>query len=613
MDISATSTSAFIHAKHQLLWAQFSMRIGECLAAAAFGVIVLERCNFNGMEAFWHWLPSSRGLTLAALLALSAAYGALRVFFARPAIPFAVYGGLTWLVGASNYYKLYYRNEPLVPYDLFNIAPAMSIAGRMNLHFDRGLKLNLAFFAFCLLSLWLGARVLYKPIPVHPARKALPCLCISLACLASLTNLTTLKFFGAVDIRYDQYQNYQTNGFIVATLMNLTDSGVESPVYYSDLTVSVLRGHIEAAASPAPLGEPPKPPHIIALQMEAFSDPQLIDPRITYEKDPFSPLEAYAAEIQRFHTLVSVLGGGTSNTEYEFLTGYNTYFCPPGVTPFIRYMNKTRPSLVSDLAKMGYRTVAVHPHTGSFYNRDKVYPRLGFSRFVTIEEFNDPVYTGFYIADETFGQKVIELYEEERGGGPLFLLGVSIQNHGPYSHPSQWRHYPVSVGGGLALTGAQIKELETFGANIYDSSTMLANLIRYFSESDEPVLLLAYGDHQAAWPWTLEMPGGPELELRRYSTESFFWANYPLERDSRPLISASGLGPWMMRKAGLMLPLYAKGVDLQFEDLMAYNIAITVENDGNMRYVERERVEGFRLLQYDRMFGSDYLENENSS
>jgi hypothetical protein len=228
---------------------------------------------------------------------------------------------------------------------------------------------------------------------------------------------------------------------------------------------------------------------------------------------------------------------------------------------------------------------------------------------VTWSEFRDPKYIGFYISDESFGEKVIEIFDEEKGNEPLFLFGVSIQNHGPYYWEEIYRPYPVELSDGLELTDTQVLELEIYGSNIHDSSVTLAKLIDYFSESDEPVLILAFGDHQAAWSWVLDMPGGPELDERRYSTESFFWANYPLESEMRPLISVSGLAPLMMRKAGLELPLYAKGIDLQFDSIMAYNIAVAIENDESANHIQNKRVASFQMLQFDRMFGKNYLES----
>jgi len=591
-----------------------AMRVVECLIVGMFGFLVLERCNMIGNAKVLQWVAKNPLFFIVEIIVLISLYGLFRAFFRRPVLPFAIYGALIYLIGAAHFYKLFFRSEPLIPYDLFNIRPAFSIAGNMSLFYDRGLALNLFLYGFCLLLLWLIQKLTYDPEQTRSIFKGVIVFILSALCLTVLTNFTRLEAIGVEDKRFDQYNNYKDNGFVIATLLNLSlSTGVTTPAGYGAETVGELRVEIEDAGRPVSLGRPPKPPHIVVLQMESYADPAHIDPRIRYRQSPFEPLAPYAGEIQRFFTLTSVLGGGTANTEYELLTGYNMYFCPLGVIPFVRYVSGPQPGLVADLNDLGYRAVAVHPHKGSFYSRDSVFPAFGFQRYVTIADFINPVYADWYISDASFGEKIIEVFEEEKMEGPVFLFGISIQNHGPYNIPDIQRTFPVDLSDGLALNESQISELETFGANIYDSSVMLANMIRYFSSIDDPVLLLVYGDHQVAWSWVHDLPGGPELDMRRYSVESFFCANYPLMDDGRTLISVSGLGPRIMRKAGLELPLYMKGIDLQFRELLAYNIAVTVENDGEVNYVTPDRVEPFRLLQYDRMFGRNYLETQENN
>ncbi|MFQ8879024.1 MAG: sulfatase-like hydrolase/transferase [Roseburia hominis] len=45
-------------------------------------------------------------------------------------------------------------------------------------------------------------------------------------------------------------------------------------------------------------------------------------------------------------------------------------------------MNGERPSLASYLQSLGYETVATHPYYATGWNRDKVYPWLGFEQSI---------------------------------------------------------------------------------------------------------------------------------------------------------------------------------------------------------------------------------------
>ena len=55
---------------------------------------------------------------------------------------------------------------------------------------------------------------------------------------------------------------------------------------------------------------------------------------------------------------VSVCGGNTANTEFEFLTGNTMAFLPQGSIPYQQYITGEIDSLPSYLASLGYQTVA---------------------------------------------------------------------------------------------------------------------------------------------------------------------------------------------------------------------------------------------------------------
>jgi hypothetical protein len=72
--------------------------------------------------------------------------------------------------------------------------------------------------------------------------------------------------------------------------------------------------------------------------------------------------------------LVSIFGGGTCNTEFEFLTGGSMLFLQDGVIPYSSYMKRPTHSVCSVLKEQGYRNVAVHPYIRTFWDRHTVYP-----------------------------------------------------------------------------------------------------------------------------------------------------------------------------------------------------------------------------------------------
>ena len=99
------------------------------------------------------------------------------------------------------------------------------------------------------------------------------------------------------------------------------------------------------------------------------------------------------------HLLVSTIGGGTSNSEYEFLTGNSIAFVP-GTVPYQQFVLKDTFSLARLFKDRGYTTLALHPYDGSGYNRERVYSYFGFDYFYDMDSFTDPeLVRNRYISD----------------------------------------------------------------------------------------------------------------------------------------------------------------------------------------------------------------------
>lgn len=584
---------------------QLLLRIFEVLGAAGAAMLVLERFNQEGFMPLLHWIAGSPKIFLANLAILASIYILLRIWFPKPLIPACLYGALIFVIGGVHYLKVLLKGEPLMPMDIFSYKEATMIAPNMNIQLDRGFWFNLVFLILCIALVYGYQRFLLKPLPVRRRFLAVPAAFLAVLCLANLGNVKLRSRFDVVDIRYNQSYNYKYNGFMVASVMNMSGSRVKTPANYDqDYFQKVLQS---TEFNEKMMTDPEKLPNIIVLQMEAYSDPKLLDPSLTFDPDPFATLEKYRDEMHSFHTMTSVLGGSTATTEFEFLTGFNMAHAPQGIMPFVQYMTKDRPSLVWDLQEIGYKTIGIHPNVGSFYSRDTAYPHLGFQQFLTLDDFQDPKYVGYYVSDQSTKDKIIETFENRDKEQPLFCFTVTIQNHGPYNLDGIDLAYGVKEGA-VSLDDTQNRELRNYGSNLQDESQMLADLLGYFSKQDEPVLVLAYGDHQATWSWSKSLPDQQELQTAKYLTEGFFWANYPVDYEERPVIGANYLSPYLLEYAGVPLPEYYQLLYRQAEQVLGYNPFFILNKDASVTLQPESKIESFALVQYDRMFGRNYLE-----
>ena len=128
-------------------------------------------------------------------------------------------------------------------------------------------------------------------------------------------------------------------------------------------------------------------------------------------------------------------GGGTARSEYEVLTGNSITFLPSGCVPYELYVRTPEYGMADILKSQGYYTIAMHPNNGHNWNRDQVYPQMGFDEFLNQDnwggEYQDKL-RGF-VSDQSVFDKIISLYKEKETNQKLFTFCVTMQNHGGYS------------------------------------------------------------------------------------------------------------------------------------------------------------------------------------
>ena len=171
-------------------------------------------------------------------------------------------------------------------------------------------------------------------------------------------------------------------------------------------------------------------PNLVVVQSESFFDARDlfagIRPEILRE---FELLKRSAACFGKL--AVPAWGANTVRTEFAFLSGLNGDKL--GVHRFNPYRKMARqgvPTLAGFLKNLGYRTVCVHPYPAGFYNRNKVFPLLGFDEFIDIRSFEGVERTGPYVGDVALAEKVCALLGDS-STQPIFVFVITMENHGP--------------------------------------------------------------------------------------------------------------------------------------------------------------------------------------
>ena len=127
-------------------------------------------------------------------------------------------------------------------------------------------------------------------------------------------------------------------------------------------------------------------PTVIAIMNETFSDLSIYqNMRAGYEGPQY--FKNLSNCLSRGKLYVSAYGGGTANTEFEFMTGNSMANLGSGVYPYTIYNMETTGNLAEQFKSLGYSTTAMHPNHATNWNRENVYKDFGFDQFLSINDF----------------------------------------------------------------------------------------------------------------------------------------------------------------------------------------------------------------------------------
>jgi phosphoglycerol transferase MdoB-like AlkP superfamily enzyme len=232
-------------------------------------------------------------------------------------------------------------------------------------------------------------------------------------------------------------------------------------------------------------------PDIVIVQSESLFDPS----RLHGVSGNYLPhLRRLAEGAWSGELTVPTFGGGTIRTEFELLTGLPLEAFPEVRYPYLQLLRAEMPSLVRTLSQRGYRTIAIHPNGGAFWNRNQAFRELGFESFLDGRAFADSAREGWYVSDAALTDRVIAELTDD--GPPQLIMAISIQNHGPYTRPPE--HAPEDATTEAALGELDSSERESLLAYLQllrKTDDELGRLATYLQQRERRTLLLFYSDH----------------------------------------------------------------------------------------------------------------------
>ena len=407
-------------------------------------------------------------------------------------------GGLTafiWLAMAlANTLKIQARDEALAFQDIFLLKEGLSATRHYALHVPVlliFLSANLVLVLFFLGRVFRSRKRMKRYWPVRIISTVLA---VILAVTVVKLPMASKDRFESFDIENEFYVTgiYNQLGFPYCFTYYMTKNNAVRPDNYSENSARNFETE--------PTYGQGKDVNVIVVMNESFTD--LSDNEIfnyPASEDPLKNYHALQKDENAFsgHIVVHWIGGGTANTEYDVTTGMQTEMLDSSSASAFRYVKNDTASIFRVFNGDGYRTMFIHPGDAWFYNRENVYPRLGAQEVLFTDDMKGLEMKGEWVTDDSLADYVFQEFEDTvEKGDNLFAYVTTIQNHMSYDYGKYGDGYTFKK----VYTDKEVSYdnrayLPVYMEGIYDADASLKKMTDYFSQREEPVVLVFFGDH----------------------------------------------------------------------------------------------------------------------
>nr|WP_230192250.1 LTA synthase family protein [Paenibacillus sp. CECT 9249] len=232
--------------------------------------------------------------------------------------------------------------------------------------------------------------------------------------------------------------------------------------------------------------------NVIILQLESFQNFPI---NLSVEGKELTPvLNKLAAEGLYFPHVFQQIGNGNTS-DAEFMS--NTSIYPTGkIAMSTGYGDRKLPSLPRLLRERNYATSTFHVNDVTFWDRDKLYPAIGFDHYYDKPFYNDDKFNNFGASDEElYRVGVDQLAETSRQGKPFYAQFITASSHHPFLVPEDRRKIALPD----AMNGTQLGD---YLYAVHYTDYAIGTLIDRLKEKglwDDTVLVI-YGDHYGLPP-----------------------------------------------------------------------------------------------------------------
>ena len=507
-------------------------------------------------------------------------------------------------------YIMEFRGQPLVPSDLWSIGTAGAVADAYD--FTPKAEMIIGLELLIMLTVWaLKTKTPKFSIPTRIVSRVVTGT-ISFVLIASYFTTTFWIDLGFKPYFWNMHRWYKEYGFVYNFFCNARYITMpEPPGYDSDKVGDQVDNVNDKSEDEYQASE--KNPNIICIMNESLSDLQILgDFETNVDYMPY--LRSLSENTIKGYTYVPVIGAGTSNTEFEFLTGHSTAFLPAQSNAYMLYIKDPLASMTSTLKAQNYSAKAFHPYYAKGWDRTKVYGLFGFEDFISFEDMVDAELYDFYednsyspnilqqyvdanypelsdmfirqyVSDSYNFEYIINDYKNSDKSKPYFMFNVTMQNHGGYTAVADNFEENVHT----TSLSTDYPKVNQYLSLVKQTDTAFKELVEYFSKVKEPTVICMFGDHHPTVEkeFIEEVMGVKDisnLSIRqnqlRHATPFYIWANYDIEEQYIDAISVNYLSSIVLKTAGVQLTEYNKYLLELAKELPVIDTVGYIDKDG---------------------------------
>lgn len=558
--------------------------------------------------ATWRWVYKHIGLYLCGSLFFFCLLLVFAAIIPNIYISTVVISFIVLIIGFANYKKQSTTGEPLYPWDFMQLKNAKEMTT-----ITQGMISPIA-VGVTIVVLGAIGYVIYK-LPTIRIRIWLRAvtLVIATSLIGSFIWVVSARPETIASLKYNnifwnQKVNYSQNGFLFAFTGNLKHNLMEKPTGYSKESIEAIAKKYSELPAPSSSNSLPMEANIVYIMNEAFFDPTRLE-SLEFSEDPLQFIHGAYPNKRTGYLLSPEFGGNTANVEFEALTGLSMNFLNGGSIPYQQRLVKMNafPSIVSILKERGYGALAIHPFDKTFYQRNKVYPMLGFDDFISETEMknNDRITPNGYISDMAAMKEVLQ--ELNSASKPTFIHLVTMQNHFPFTKG-------LNGDNSISVKGMDSKfkdEIETYVHSSALTDDAMSYLAKELHKIERPTLVVFWGDHLPALSNDIYVQAGWDNKVRlKHETTLMYIANFDIGEEEVGTLSPAFIGPTVFNLAQQALPTYYKLLDKVRSEISGLSNNVMISSNGGeitqLTDDQEELLQDYKMIQYDILEGENY-------